>query len=109
MVSALPWSAVMIQAPPRGLRALINSSEAFVDCFHGFDCGFQFAGMADHVGIGEIHDDGVEFAFLDGVDYGVGDARGGHLRLQIVGGHFRRGTRMRSSPGNGFSTPPLKK
>ncbi len=53
---------------------LKNSAETFVHGFDGFDGGFELAGMADHVGIREIHDDGVEISFFDGVDYGVGDA-----------------------------------
>jgi len=56
-----------------------------------------------------IHDDGIELAFLDGVHYCLGDSSSGHFRLQIVGGHLGEGTRMRSSPAKGFSTPPLKK
>ena len=46
--------------------------------------------MADHVRVGVIHDDGVELALLDGVHHRFGDSCGGHFRLQIVGGHFRR-------------------
>ena len=47
--------------------------------------------MAHHVRVREVHDDGVEIAFFDGVDHRVRHARGGHFRLQIVRWHFRRG------------------
>ncbi len=47
--------------------------------------------MADHVGVGEIHDDGVEIAFFDGFHDRVGDSCGGHFRFEVVGGDFRRG------------------
>ena len=100
----------MIHAPPRGRSDLKDPAQAFVDGFDGLHGGFELAGVADHVRIGEIHDDGVEIALLDGVNYRIGDAGGGHFRLQIVGGNFRRGHRGRAlRRRNGFSTPPLKK
>ncbi len=71
--------------------------------------GFKFAGMADHVGVREIHDDGVEIAFANGVGDGIGDACGAHFRLQVVGGDFRRRDENAILAGKGFSTPPLKK
>src|SRR6266853_1197792 len=72
------------------LQRLIDARESGVDRFDGFDGGFEFAGMAHHVGIGVIHYDGVELAFLDGLYHGIGDSCGGHFRFQIVGGDFRR-------------------
>ncbi len=72
-------------------QALENSAEAFVDRFDGFDGGLELSGVADHVRVGEVHDDRVEIALFDGVDHGVGNSRRGHFRLQIVCGHFGRG------------------
>src|SRR5208283_1376417 len=74
-----------------GLERLIDAGEAGVHGFDGFDGGFELAGVADHIGVGIIHDDGVELAFFDGFHDGVGDACGGHFRFQIVGGDFRGG------------------
>ena len=47
--------------------------------------------MADHVGVGEVDDDDVEGGVVDGFDDGVGDAGGGHLRGEVVGGDLLRG------------------
>jgi len=65
--------------------------------------------VADHVGVGVIHDDGVRIRLFDGLHDGVGNSFGGHFGLEVVRCTFGEGTRMRSSPVNGFSTPPLKK
>src|SRR5882724_29429 len=72
------------------LKGLIDAAEARVHGFDGLDGGFEFAGVADHVGVGVIHDDGVEHGFFDGFYDGVGDSFGGHFGLQVVGGNFRR-------------------
>ena len=81
----------MIQAPPRGRKRLKNSAQALRPPFRtALIVASSLPGVAHHVGIGEIHDDGVEIAFFDRVNHGVGDARGGHFRLQVVGGHFGR-------------------
>ena len=52
--------------------------------------GFELAGVADHVGVGVVHDDGVEFVLLDGFYDRVGDACGRHFGFQIVGRDFGR-------------------
>src|SRR5260370_4333099 len=72
-------------------QRLIEAREAGVDGFYGFDGGFEFAGMANHVGIGVIHDDGVDLALFDGFHYGIRDSLGGHFRFEIVRGDLRRG------------------
>ena len=71
-------------------QRLKNSPEAGVDRLAGFDGCFELAGVADHVRICKIHDDGVEIALFDCVDDGIRNACGGHLRLQVVGGNFLR-------------------
>src|SRR6267378_4941201 len=72
------------------LKGLIDATEARVHGFDGSNGGFEFAGVADHVGVGVIHDDGVELGFLDGFHDRVGDSLGGHFGLEIVSGDFRR-------------------
>ena len=39
---------------------LIDAAELAVDGFDGADGGFHLAGVADHVGVGEVDDDDVE-------------------------------------------------
>ena len=68
---------------------LIDAGEAGVDGFDGADGRLHFAGMAHHIGVGEVHDDHVEVAAFDGFDDDVGDAGGAHLRLQIVSRDLR--------------------
>jgi len=88
---------------------LIDAAEARVHGFDGFDGGFEFAGVADHIGVGVIHDDGVESAFsmaFTTVSV-IPSADISGLRSYVA--TFGEGTRMRSSPVKGFSTPPLKK
>ena len=74
-----------------GNSAVGMSLDQAVDAgFDRLDRRFQFAGMPHHVRIGKVHDDGVKVALLDGFHYVVGDARGAHLRLQIVRRNFGR-------------------
>ena len=42
-----------------GERLFHDLAHAVVDRFHGFDAGLDHAGVADHVGIGEVQDDEV--------------------------------------------------
>ena len=58
--------------------------------------------MADHVGVGEVDDDDVEGRVVDGFDDGVGDACGGHLGGEIVGGYFLRGDEGAVFAGEGL-------
>ncbi len=60
-------------------------AELRVDGFDGLDGGLELAGVADHVGVGEVGDDQVEGGVVDGVDNGVADAFGLHFRREIVG------------------------
>ena len=66
-------------------EALPDSAEALVDLLDRFDGRFETAGVAHHVGVGEVHDDDVEVAFAHGVDDDIGDTVGAHFGLQIVG------------------------
>ena len=73
-----------------GFKRLVDTPETQVHRFHRFNGRFQIAGVTHHIRVGVIHDDGVEFVFLDGLYHRVGDAFGAHLGLQIVSGNFRR-------------------
>src|SRR5437899_485011 len=64
-----------------GLEGLIDAREAGVHSFHGFDRRFELAGVAHHIGVGVVHDDGVEFALFDSVHNRVRDSGGGHFWL----------------------------
>jgi len=65
---------------------LVDTAQLGVDGFDGADGGFHLAGVADHVGVGEVDDDDVEGGVVDGFDDGVGYAGGGHLGGEVVGG-----------------------
>ena len=49
------------------------------------------AAVADHVGVGDVADDGVVAAGIDRRHQLVGQLRAAHLRLQVVGGDLRAG------------------
>lgn len=80
----------------------VDAAELGVDGFDGLDGGVEFAGVADHVGVGEVDDDDVEGGVVDGLDDGVGDAGGGHLGCEVVGGDFLRGDEDAVFAGEGF-------
>ena len=56
MWSALPWSAVTTHTPPLSWTAATTSAEAAVDGLHGPHGRLDHAGVADHVGVGEVDD-----------------------------------------------------
>ena len=68
-------------AAPSMLMRRTDAAETCVNRFYRLDRSFELAGMTDHVGIREIHDDGVEFALFNRFHHGVGNAFGGHFRL----------------------------
>ena len=101
-ISALPWSAVTRSDAAALLDGLVDAAELGVDGFDGADGGFHLAGVADHVGVGEVDDDDVEGGVADGFDDGVGDAGGGHLGGEVVGGDLLRGDEGAVFAGEGF-------
>ena len=101
-ISALPWSAVMSMDAAVLLDGLVDAAELGVDGFDGADGGLHLAGVADHVGVGEVDDDDVEGGVGEGLDDGVGDAGGGHLGGEIVGGDLLRGDELAVFAGEGF-------
>src|SRR3954463_230207 len=58
--------------------------ELGVDGFEGLDCGGDDAGVADHVGIGEVDDSEAVGALAPVGSEGLGSVGGAHLRLVVV-------------------------
>jgi len=90
-----PLSAVTIHAPPRG----VELAEAPQPLLHGFrllDRALELPSgqPSSH---GEIHDDASKSPFSPASRW-CQRCCGAHLRLQIVRGHFRRGTRCALRP-----------
>ena len=114
--SALPWSAVTIAAPPVSRTASSTSPRQRSTVSTARVAAGMLAGVPDHVGVGEVDDPEPEGRAL-------------RSRRAPVPGELRRpprarsspacgrrsatsrgeGTRQRSSPGYGCSSPPLKK
>ena len=90
------------------LQRLERAAKAGIDRLAGTDRGVQIAGMADHVGIGEIHHDQV-VAVTDRGDEAFGDLRGRHLGLEVIGGDVRRLRHVPVLACSGSSIPPLRK
>ena len=101
-ISALPWSAVTRSDAAALSDCVIDAAQLRVDGFYGADGWLHHAGVADHVGVGEVDDDDVEGGVVDGFDDGVGDARGRHLGGEIVGRYFLRGDQCSVFAGEGF-------
>ena len=66
-------------------------ADAEVDGFDGFLDGFVDSGVADHVAVGIVDDDEVEFLRGDGFDEFVPDLESAHFGLEVIGGYFGRG------------------
>ena len=56
MWSQLPWSAVITQAPPEASTAATTSPRQASTVSTALDRGRDHAGVADHVGVGEVDD-----------------------------------------------------
>src|SRR5580704_1981013 len=69
----------------------LDAAEAGVYGFYSFHCRLDLAGVAHHIGVGEVHDDHVEGPVFHGFHDRVGDTGGAHFRFQIVSGDFGRG------------------
>ena len=77
------------QYAPAALQAHTENTVALVvDGFHGPDDGIAMRRVPDHVRIGEVGDNEILGAMLDGADQLVGDLRGAHLGLHVVGCHL---------------------
>ncbi len=73
------------------LDGFVDAAELRVDGLDGADGRLEFAGVAHHVGVGEVGDHQVECGVVDGFHDGVADAFGLHLGREIVGRHLERG------------------
>ena len=91
------------------LEGSIDLAEAGINGFDGFDGGRNLAGVADHVGVGEVHHHDVEGLLFDGLDDGVGNALRRHLGLEVVGGDLGRLDQHAVFARERLLDPPLKK
>ena len=67
-----------------------DAGNTVIQCFDGLHCSRHNPGVTDHIGIGEVQDDHVVFVCGDLLKYLVRNLIRTHLRLEIVGRHFRR-------------------
>jgi hypothetical protein len=65
----------------RPADAFGNPAEAGVNVLAGFYGLVEFARVAHHVRVGEVDDEDIRLALLDGAQNFVRDLEGGHLRL----------------------------
>ena len=109
--SALPWSAVITHAPPADVDGVHHLAQALVDGLRGDDGGRDHAGVADHVGVGEVDHREARMLLGERRVNAVGDSVGAHLRLEVVGGHVALGRdQLAALAGHTErSSPPLKK
>jgi hypothetical protein len=73
-----------------GFHRLSHLVDAAIQRFNRFYGCFHHPGMANHIAVRVVTDDGVVFSAFDGGDQFLGQLGGAHFRLQIVGRHFRR-------------------
>ena len=102
MCSALPWSAVTRHTPPPRATASTTSPQALVDGLDRVHRGRDHAGVADHVGVGEVDDREAKArlpVLAPGADEGGGGLAGAHLGREVVGGDVaRRGRQLAPLP-----------
>src|SRR6266481_975655 len=84
-----------------------NSRYTFVHGFDGFDSRLNYAGVADHVGIGEVEDD--QIVFRHAREHFVGDLKRAHLWFQVVGSNFWRGNQFAIFARKRFLDSAIKK
>ena len=90
--------------------ASITMPSAASDASTAVTVASMYAGMADHVGIGEVDHDDVEalpLAISCAARSAIAFAL--HLGLEVVGRDFRRRDQHALFERNGCSTPPLRK
>ena len=63
--SPLPWSAQITARPPTFSKRVEQLADAAIGRLHRLDRRRQRAGVADHVGVGEVHDDQAVLAGQD--------------------------------------------
>ena len=100
--SLLPWSAVTMRRRRR-VDGGDDLAEARSTISTALDRGRDHAGVADHVGVGEVDDREARRVLAPGGDERVRDPRGAHLRLVVIGRHLAargraRGARRAAAP-----------
>ena len=73
------------------LDGVEHPRNARVNGLDGRNGGRHDAGMADHVGVREVHDVDVRLVVVDGVRKRLRNGRLAHFGLQVVRGNFRTG------------------
>jgi len=71
--------------------SVVDLADGFIGSGAGGDGGLVDAGVADHVGGGEVVHEEFVLAGFDAVAEFVGDALGGHFGVEVVGGDFGGG------------------
>ena len=109
--SALPWSATMSRRRRVAVHRLDHAAEALVDGLDRLHRRLDDAGVADHVGVGEV-DDPEHRAVL--APSGARTRRRPRARSSPAcgrrsGRRAGESTSSRTSPSYGSSSPPLKK
>ena len=75
---------------------------------HRLDRGREVSGVADHVGVRQVHDREVVFAAPRRVHERRRDAGRAHLRPQVVGRHLRRGHQLAVLAGERRLAPAVE-
>ena len=72
-----------------GQHGVDDLADTGVDGLDRGDGGVELAGVADHVAVGEVHEDEVR-AIIGGhgVEHDVADLERRHLRLEVIGRDF---------------------
>ena len=71
------------------LQGFDNTSYADIDCLDRLDRSCLIAGVADHIAVREVDDDGVILSALDRCYESVADLVSAHLRLKVIGRYLR--------------------
>ena len=79
------------QGAAGGLHGCLDGTKAAIHRLAGGDGGGQAAGMAHHIGIGEVQHDQIMRAGGDGGHRLFSQLRRAHFRLQVIGRHFGGG------------------
>ena len=77
------------QLSANGFNGFAHFVNAAIQRFYCFNGGFHHPGVANHIAVRVVTDDGVELTALDGGNQFFGQLSGAHFRLQIVGCDLR--------------------
>ena len=91
------------------LQRLIDSSQSRIHRFDRLDGSLQLSRVPDHIGVGVIHNDGVEVSVFNRLHHRVGNSCGGHFGLQVVGGDLWRSNQDAFFASEGFLDSAIEK